>query len=182
MSRLMLRELWEGQRLACLVLGGLLGLNLLVYLALQWWGVPLVAARENLFIQRQAMLRQSVQQGSLAEIPEASFARAQTELTEFYTRIPPYAEFTGLIDELVTLAAMSRLELNAIRYTSKSLETLPLLQYGVSFTVSGDYEQIKKFVYQLEQSPRILTLQNIGLHYTDSPSRSGVSLRMSLET
>lgn len=182
MGKALLKEVWSGQRRACLILGWLIVLNLVVYLALQWWGVPLVAERENQFIQRQTVLRQSVQQGSSAEAPGVAFDRAQKDLTEFYTQVPLYAEFTGLIDELMTLASMSKLELNAIRYTSKPLETLPLQQYGVTFTVTGSYDQIKRFVHALEQSPRIMALKNIGLQYTDSDRRSGVSLRLSLET
>ncbi len=182
MGASLLKEIWSGQRRSCLVLGWLIGLNLMVYLTLQWWGVPLVAERENRFIQRQAELRQSVQQGSAAEAPGVAFDRVQHELTEFYTRIPPHAEFTGLIDELVTLASRSRLELNAISYSSKPLESLSLLHYGVSFSVTGDYDQIKQFVHALEQSPRVLALQDIGLQYTDGQRRSGVSLRLSLST
>ncbi len=182
MGQALLKEIWGGQRRACLILGWLIVLNLVVYLALQWWGVPLVAERENQFIQRQTVLRQSVQQGSRAEAPGVVFDRAQKDLTGFYTQVPLYAEFTGLIDELMTLASMSKLELNAIRYTSKPLETLPLQQYGVTFTVTGSYDQVKRFVHALEQSPRVMALKNIGLQYTDSERRSGVSLRLSLET
>lgn len=182
MGQTLLKEIWSSQRRACLILGWLVVLNLVVFMALQWWGVPLVAERENQFIQRQAVLRQSVQQHSGIEAPGAAFDRAQKELTRFYKQVPRYTEFTGLIDELMTLAAMSKLELNAIRYTSKPLDSLPLVQYGVTFTVTGSYDQVKRLVHALEQSPRVMALKDIGLQYTDSERRSGVSLRLSLET
>jgi len=93
--------------------------------------------------------------------------------------VPDYQEFTGLIDELLVLSSRARLNITQISYRSEMLKEAPLLQYSLDFTVTGDYEQLKKFIFALEQSVRLITIKQISLQ---SAEETGVNLRLGLET
>ncbi|MDH3809715.1 MAG: type 4a pilus biogenesis protein PilO, partial [Desulfuromonadales bacterium] len=93
--------------------------------------------------------------------------------------VPEYREFTGLIEELLVLSSQSRLNITQISYASELLKKTPLLKFDLNFSVAGDYDQVKKFIYSLEQSVRLITIKQISLQSIDN---EGVKLGLSLET
>jgi CBS domain-containing protein len=57
-----------------------------------------------------------------------------------------------------------------------------LLRYQLTFTVNGPYRAIKQFVHTLEQSPRLIIIQQVGLQGADQPGGSDVRLQLNLDT
>jgi Tfp pilus assembly protein PilO len=173
-------QLWAGHRRSLLLLLVLLVLNLLLLTALQqWWG-PRLDEREARFRKRQAEVRALLKgQGEIARSPAQLFALGSQDLSRFRQAIPPYAEFSGLIEELLVLSSRARLEIDQISYRSEMLKDTPLLQYRLDFNVSGRYEQLKRFIHALEQSRRLLVIRQISLQESDA---EGVSLRLSIES
>ena len=53
------------------------------------------------------------------------------------------------------------------------------MRFELNFNVSGEYEQVKRFIHSLEQSSRLLAIKQIGLQGADDKA---VSLRLNLET
>ena len=177
------REIWQSNRKPLILIAALLIVNILVYLLLQQLFVPRVIDREERFISRQAEARQLLRQaGANANSPEQLFAQARRDIAEFQKIVPDLSEFTGLIDELLMLAYRSQLNIDQISYAHKESEKVDLLQYDLSFSVNGQYGQLKKFIHSLEQSPRIMSIQQIALSSSDQVGQAIVSLKLKLET
>ncbi len=176
----MLEQLWRSHRGLLLLLGVLLVLNLLLFTALEKMVVPRVAEQESLFLQQQAEIRKVLHnKRGKTRTPEQLYVLASQDISRFQQAVPEYQEFTGLIEELLVLSNRARLDINQISYSSSELKESPLLKFSLNFNVAGDYTQIKKFIHSLEQSVRLITIQQISLQGTDD---DGVNLRLSLET
>ncbi len=176
----MISQLWFSCRGLILLLGTLLLANLLLYVVLDQLVVPRVISQERNYLQRQAEVRQLLHaQGSGVQTPEQEFVLARQDLAKFHNEIPEYHEFTGLVEELMVLAGRARLNITQISYQPEELPKNRLLRYDLGFNVSGDYEQVKKFIHSLEQSARLMSIRQIGLQGT---AGDGVNLRLLLET
>ncbi|MEJ2699546.1 MAG: type 4a pilus biogenesis protein PilO, partial [Desulfuromonadales bacterium] len=57
-----------------------------------------------------------------------------------------------------------------------------LLSDALSFTVTGKYEQVKKFIFSLEQSKRLIALEQISLSGGEQSGKEQVSLHLKLST
>lgn len=172
-------QLWKSQRGNLLLLAALLILNLLAYAAIEQLYVPKVAEQENFYLRRQAEVRDVLHNQGGAATPEQLFALASQDFSRFQQAVPDYQEFTGLIEELLVHSSRARLNITQISYSSEELKEAPLLKFSLNFNVTGEYEQIKKFIFSLEQSARLLTIKQISLQEADD---TGVNLRLNLET
>ncbi len=173
-------QLWKSHRNSLILLGVLLVLNLLLLVVLEQFVTPRVAERESNFLNRQTEVRQLLRnQGGATNPPEQAYLMAAQDLSKFFQAIPDYQEFTGLIEELLVLSSRARLNITKISYNSAQLKESELLKFGLNFNVSGDYDQIKKFIHSLEQSSRLIAIKQIGLQGADD---KGVNLRLNLET
>lgn len=176
----LLVQLWRAQRGLLVFLAVLVLANLGGYLLLQQSLAPHVVAAESRYIQRQAEVRQLLRnKGGLTNSPEQQFILASQDLAEFDLSIPVYAEFTGLIDELVELSTRAGLKITQVNYKPEQDRETRFLRYALTFDVNGKYEQLKTFIHALEQSPRLLIIRGIGLQ---SSEEGNVILRLSIET
>jgi type IV pilus assembly protein PilO len=174
------RQLWGGHRLAVIGIGLLLLGNVALGMALQQYLVPTVNDREQQLISRQSELRGGAFSG---DSPAQLYARGEKDLVAFREKIPPYREFTGLLMELQSLAAEAGLELFQISYGRDREKDGALLRYQLSFTLEGQYKDIKQFIHLLEQSPRLIILSQVGLQGVGKDALdTGVRLQLSLET
>ena len=176
----LLELLWRSHRGALLLLGSLLALNVVVSVFLNQFLVPQVAAEETRYLKRQTEVRQLLRkQGGTAETPEQLYLLASQDLARFQEAVPEYREFTGLIEELLVLASRARLNITQISYASEEMKESPLLKFSLTFSVSGDYEKLKKFIHSLEQSTRLISIEQVNLQSVDGDA---VKLGLSLET
>lgn len=174
------RQLWNSHRGLLLLLGILLVFNLVLFTSIELLLAPRVAEQKSHFLKRQTEVRQLLRnRGGAANSPEQGYFMAAQDLEKFYQTIPDYQEFSGLIEELLVLSESARLEITKIDYNSTQLKDSGLLQFELNFNVSGEYEQLKRFIHSLEQSTRLLAIKQIGLQGADDKA---VSLRLSLET
>lgn len=179
----LLRYFWLDRRVALFVLAGLILGNLALYVVLQQYLAPKVFEREQYFIQRQADVRQMLRKrGGLVDTPEQQFMNARKDLKAFGDEIPPYEEFTAVIEELLVLANRSGLDLSKIAYQQKKDEDLGYLRFGLSFSVIGSYGQIKAFIHAIEKSSRIILIEQIALQSKAVDGVQEVTLRLKLET
>lgn len=176
----LLELLWGTHRGSVLLLGALLALNVLLFVALDQFIVPKVVEEETLYLKRQAEVRQLLRnQGGNAETPEQLYVLASQDISKFELAIPEYRDFTALIEEILVLSNRASLNITQIRYSSEELKKVPLLKFSLNFNVAGNYEQIKKFIHSLEQSSRLITIKQIGLQNVEGDA---VQLGLSLET
>ena len=171
------RELWLRHRVGLIIVGLLLFTNIGVLIGLQHFLVPAVDAREQLLIRRQAEMRS----GTGSEAPAMIYAQGEKDLGEFEKRIPSHREFTGLIDELYGVAGETALDLSQINYSRKQ-EKDGLLRYTLGFNLAGQYADIKKFVHLLEQSPRLMLIEQISLQGGGREGSNEVRLQLSVST
>ncbi len=154
---------WKASRAGAIAVGGLLVLNLALYLALSRYFAPALEELERTYIQKQEQVRH---QGPGSGAPRTAgeyVRRSRSDLETFRQAIPPQEDFTELIGEIFGLAGQAGLNIAQVKYDPKLIEKQPLLRYGLDFSVTGDYRQLKKFVFSLEQSPRIVAIDEIAL-------------------
>jgi len=132
-------------------------------------------------LQQQVRNREA----KLAEsgVPISAVEQMEKDLQTFAELIPPKQKFANFIGELYHLANQAELEIRQISYQPKVNKENQHLEYGLSFSLDGEYGQLKKFVYLLENSKRILVVDKIGLSGKPSKdSSAGVNLQIALTT
>lgn len=164
----LLKVVWEQNR-TCLVLIALLllicsGLYLFEDHFTDTELERLRLAQTNLHQQ----LRQKQRQSS-AGTPLSNAQRQSEELSEFKALIPSKVKFADFIGDLFAWADKVKLEIRQVNYQPKVTSETGFLEYGLSFSVQGDYAQLKRFIHLLENSSRILIVNSITL--TDRPGR-----------
>jgi len=174
-----LRQLWSGHRLLLSAVGLLLVANLALGVVLQRYLVPTVNEREQQLLQRQSELRGGSVTG---DSPAQLFTQGEKDLVTFRDKIPPHRQFTGLIVELQNLADEAGLDLAQISYGHGREKDSDLLRYKLTFTLEGSYRDIKQFIHALEQSPRLIIIEQIGMQGVGQDSETDVRLQLSLET
>lgn len=176
----LLELLWSAHRGFLLVLGVLLCLNVFLFVFLGQFLVPEVVEEETRYLKRQTEVRQLLRnQGGSAETPEQRYVLASQDLAKFEQTIPEYRDFTALIEELLVLSNRAGLNITQISYSSEGFEVAGLLKFSLNFNVEGNYEQLKKFIYSLEQSTRLISIKQLSLQ---SVQGDAVKLGLNLET
>jgi hypothetical protein len=92
----------------------------------------------------------------------------------------PQSEFPALLGEIFSLASQAGLAIDQIGYQPKELEGQGLLRYGLAFSVHGDYGQVKRFIYSLEQSERLFVIDGLTLSGGQEAGEATVELRLQL--
>jgi Tfp pilus assembly protein PilO len=141
---------------------------------------PRVAEQESRFMKKQTEVRNLLRtKGSSARSPEHLYLLGKQDLSAFFQKVPQYDEFTALIEELIVLADRSDLEIEEINYSFDKADANNLLGLKLNFDVSGDYGQVKEFVHFIEQSVRLIVIEQISLQ---GQAGDEVNLRLALET
>ena len=174
---------WRFNRKYPLIILGLLLLNLAVYFLMVYLVTPWVGELERRFIEQQAQVRQTQQGLAALATPQTIFRRGQSDLQSFRDQVPLRSEFPALMSDLYLLARKAGLDIERITYDPKLLTEAELLRYGLVFAVAGDYGQVKRFVHSLEQSSRLIAIEEIALSAGENEQgQSSVLLRLRLST
>jgi Tfp pilus assembly protein PilO len=154
-------------RTAALLASGLIVLNLLVY------GVLVAPAARRLAIDRQ-------QYGDLKkEHAEAVLFQKQKRLfAGLTTGIPAQKDVPLLIKDLVQAARRLNLSVEAINSDIPTPGSGGLTMLTFTFPASGAYADIKRFIYEVETSDRIVGIQDLKL----GSDKGRVKLQMKLVT
>ena len=179
-GRQLILQLWRAHRALLVFIGLLIVANGVLYVLVNQVLVPRVTALENRYITRQAEVRQLLRHRTgPANTPEQMFVLASRDLADFEAEVPAYLDFTGLIEELLELSEQADLKISRIAYDPQPVKDLDLLRYDLSFSITGEYSQLKRFIHSLEQSSRLMVIREIGLQSTEGGK---VGLRLKLET
>lgn len=176
---------WRLNRRIPVLIGGLILLNIAAYSIMSYVVLPRINALERRYIDRQAQVREARltgQSSASAGSPREIYRRGEEDLEKFRGAIPSRTEFTALIGEIYSLAEKAGLSIDRIGYDPKEVEGRGLLRYALNFSVSGDYGQIKRFVYSLEQSDRLIAIEEISLSGGGKSAEGEVNLRVRLST
>ncbi|MFA7536142.1 MAG: type 4a pilus biogenesis protein PilO [Desulfuromonadales bacterium] len=182
MGQSLIVAIWRVGRVWPLLLSLLLLLNLGIYAWLTYRLAPEIAVLERRYIEAQGLARQTTRGQGKAASPQELFARAAADLQVFRASIPDKSAFTGLIEEIFSLAGKSGLSIDRIGYSPAHEQGRDLLRYELTFAVGGDYGQIKKFIALLEQSARIIAIEEVSLSGGGRQEGEAVRLRLRLAT
>ncbi len=106
----------------------------------------------------------------------------QRDLALFYQQIPDKTKLAEFMADLEGMTRKSGLEVNAIRFKPEMLKGArpKLLQYQLQFSVSGTYDQLYRFIGEVERSSRVLALKKIG--FSQKGQDEEIKLTIALET
>lgn len=159
----LLKAVWEQSRIWFYFIIMLL----LFSVSLYFYQSQFVGSETERLLQRRLSLQGQLQerQAKLAEsgVPVSAVEQLESELQRFAGLIPPKLEFSNFVGDLFSWASQCKLEIRQVNYQPEIDEDRAYLTYGVSFSVEGSYQQLKKFIHLLENSSRILIIDTITL-------------------
>ncbi len=176
-----IKAIWQQNRILPVLIGVLLVLNLAAFSLAEFYLVPRVSSLEQRLLDRQGQLRRQQQGRDPDTTLRTAYRQGREELERFQQAIPEKARFTLLIEDLFAMAHAAGLDIRQIDYSPKVIESNLLLSYTLVFSVGGSYEQIKKFVFALENSPRVIALDELSLSHAEAEGQS-VTMRLRFTT
>ena len=176
-----LKAVWQQNRLLPVLIGILLAVNLVVFFAADYYLAPRASALEHRLLERQGQLRRQQQSGNPEMSLRSGYRQGREDLERFHEAIPEKTRFTRLIGDLFGMARTAGLEIRQIDYSPKVIEESRLLSYTLVFSVGGSYEQVKKFIFALESSPRVIALDELSLN-RDEAAQGAVTMRLRFTT
>ncbi len=176
----MLQALWRENRGKILLLCLLVLLLLAIQLGQSLWMDPALESSRITLRKTQAALRQA--QLRVAAGGGAKITGIADDLDHFYQMMPARTGLGNFIGRLYSYAEDAGIDIDQISYAAKPVKDVGLLSYQLSFAVSGRYSQLKKFIYQLENSPSLLILQKIALDEARQKKKKVVNLQLQLQT
>lgn len=170
--------IWSAHRLLLMGLGGLFALNMLLFSLLYFGVAPKLTQTERELVLMQQQLRRS---NSVA--PQQAYEQGMKDYARFRALLPSLRNFSELIGDLYTLAEQCNLEISQIGYTQKEFTETGILAYALKFSLTGTYDELKRFVYGLEESGRLIVIEQVTLNATKGEEGAAlVSLSLNLTT
>ncbi|WP_321372488.1 type 4a pilus biogenesis protein PilO [uncultured Desulfuromusa sp.] len=180
----LISAVWAPNRGRIMVIG-LLSLCVVAAYVVQSW-----VTEPNLLELRteQSRLQQQVRQRQLefanSGVPVSAAEQLDRNLQQFNQLIPQQADFSVFLGELFDWSQQADLKIHQINYQPKQDKETGFLRYGLSFSVKGEYAQIKKFIHLVENSRRIILIEKISLRgsSTSQKGQPQVDLQIELAT
>lgn len=142
-------------------------------------------ANEEIEAQRQReLLRAARLEYASAKGTVQGKQQADASLQKFYKDVlPPDASTARGITyrRLAQLARDSNLRLERGTNERKPEKDSALEKITTTYTLSGDYRDVRKFIYALETAPEFMILENVGLSSGEERDRS-LSVRLDVAT
>jgi Tfp pilus assembly protein PilO len=143
-----------------------------------------VANAEREAQQQREVLRRARQDASSAKATVQGKQQADVSLHKFYQEVLPAnaSVARGLTyRRLSQLARESNLRLDRGTNEIKQEKGSNLEKVTTSYMLSGDYRNVRRFIYALETAPEFMVLENIALSTTDERER-GLTVRLDVAT
>ncbi len=112
----------------------------------------------------------------------AASARGVQEVEAFKKeRLISGSDLTEVLDEVFKAARKNGLKIRSADYNPITIKDTDISRYVFSFPVQGRYGQIKKFIYEIENSKHMLTVESITMHSSKKAvGRLGVDIVLSV--
>lgn len=116
----------------------------------------------------------------MAVKPPATFAEARADIAKFREMLSNKADMTKIIRELNSLARGASLAIHDISYQSKKAGEEGIAPVSFSFPVEGRYSNIKNFIYKLESSKRLITIDDMSLEKASGKEDIRLKIKVSV--
>lgn len=105
---------------------------------------------------------------------------AMREAEEFSQGFPPRTELVNLMGRLTKLAGSLNLKVPGTDYQPSEIKGTGLTKVTVQMGVEGAYNNIRRFVYELESMRRFLVVERLSLRDLKTPSALQVQLQLAM--
>ena len=174
--------LWRINRPLPVLVGILLSLNLVAAGVALWYVGPHQARLEADFVQQQQSYREARATDQFDASPQGIFRQGLVDLHTLSGEIPDIDKFTGLLEDLFAMARKTNLAIDQVTYNPSPVKGEDLVSYSLAFAVSGDYGQVKKFIYLIEHSPRLVAIEALTLNSAGARTPGEINLGLNLTT
>jgi uncharacterized protein YecT (DUF1311 family) len=147
-------------------------------------GRQVAAAEQQAETQRDLVVR-ARQDHQAAKAMVQGKQLADASLQKFYQEVLPAnasvaRKLTYLKLSQLARSANVRLESGTNAYTHEKGSHLS--KVTTTYTCSGEYRDVRKFIYSLETAPEFMVLENVGLSNVDQQARTGLAVRLDVAT
>ena len=133
---------------------------------------------------RNSAIKLNEQLALAGKSPEGTKLSTEDQLTVFYQNFPGERNSSHWLGKLVALAANRGLSLNDGEYKATRDKVGKLLRYQMTFPVTGQYPQIRKFLTDLPDTLPAVALENVQFErqkVTDPSVEAKIKLVLYLE-
>jgi type IV pilus assembly protein PilO len=119
-----------------------------------------------------------------AKATVAGKQQADAELQKFYTEVLPADQGNArklTYTRLAQLAREANVRLEHGNNVVKPIKDSRLSKFTTTYTLTGDYRDVRRFIYSLETAPEFIVLENIGLSSSIGEQQQPRSLAMTLD-
>jgi len=182
--------IWREKRILLIVLGVLLLANTLFFFTYRVQYVNRLQDLDATKEQAQGRLQQARRARITAEQQLTAYKKVQTDLQVLYNErwATPMQRLTTLIDEVKKLSAASHLEPPSYAFSSSETKTTSVkgsigtTTVGITYTVVGTYEQIRRLINLLELSDQFVIIDGINLVSNGVAADKTLTLNIRLKT
>lgn len=179
----MSRVMAEKRRLVLPLILGVIANVVLYALVVFPLGRQVASAQDEARLQHEQLYRAQADQKS-AKATVAGKQQADFALQKFYKDVLPASAGIArklTYTRLAQLARQASVSLehgnNAVKHEKGS----QLSKLTTTYTLSGDYRDVRRFIYSLETAPEFIVLENIGLTSASGEQQVKRGLAMTLE-
>jgi len=180
----MRRILSEKRRLVVPLLIAAIASGLLYVVVVFPLGRQVSAAEQQADAQRDLVVR-ARQDHQAAKATVQGKQLADASLQKFYQEVLPANASVARRLTYVKLSQLARsanvrLESGTNTYTHEKGSHLS--KVTTTYTCSGEYRDVRKFIYSLETAPEFMVLENVGLSNLDQQARAGLAVKLDVAT
>jgi Tfp pilus assembly protein PilO len=180
--RVWCQKIWETNKILPVLVSALAVLTLGLYLLGNWWLEPRSEKLKSQLAQRQKVLNRIAGSGGRKLPVREVLKRGRADVKMFWDKIPERADFPKLINDVSSLARMAGLKVNRIQYNPEEIPGKKMLRYELNFSVTGEYPKVKKFIYLIEKSGRIISIDEVSFQGKNEAQSSSVQMSIRLST
>jgi len=179
----LLSAIWQQNRLRISLIMIFLLIIICIFVTRNWVVSPYLKNLHTSQLQLQQQVRQRQVEFSNNGIPVSVAGKIEKNLRQFHALIPKQEYFSQFLGELFAWAQDSGLGIHQINYEPEADTETGFFRYRLDFSVEGNYAQLKKFLYLLENSKRLLIIDKISLSGANThKKRENVNLKIKLST
>lgn len=145
-----------------------------------------VASAEEQARESHEQLKAARQDLNLAKATVTGKQQADVALQKFYKDVlPANASIarTLTFTRLQQLAQQANVRLEGGTNTIERMKGSTLSKLTTAYQLSGDYRDVRRFIYSMETAPEFIILENIGLASAgDDPQDRGLAMKLNVAT
>jgi Tfp pilus assembly protein PilO len=174
----------EKRQLIWPVIGGLV-LNVALFALVVYPLSQKVAAGEQEAMAANSALLAAKRQYNNARQTITGKAQADTELDKFYRQVlPPDLPGARRItySRIPQLARETNLTLDTQNVNPSEVRDSALGKWTLTAVLTGEYRDIRRFLYRLETAPEFLVLERVDLKQSDNDKNKGITVTIQVAT